>query len=81
MGEKRLLIVGVNTEVVSHGTHGFLVNDEQGWLEALRQLATSSDMRIAMGKAGRTRAVEYYSVQVQISTVARVLREDAAGRL
>lgn len=66
--------VGVNTEIVSHGTNGFLASDEQGWLEALRELAASRNRRIAMGTAGRTRVVEHYSVQAQAPTVARVLR-------
>lgn len=67
--------VGVNTEIVSHGTNGFLANDEQGWFNALRELAASRDMRTAMGVAGRARVVEYYSVQAQAPVVAGVLRE------
>lgn len=67
--------VGVNTEIVSHGTNGFLANDEQNWLDALRNLAASRDMRIAMGAAGRTRVVEHYSVLAQARVVAGVLRD------
>lgn len=83
MGEKRLVTfpVGANSEIVAHGSNGFLASDNQSWFEALRKLATSRDMRTAMGKAERTRVVEYYSVQAQVLTVARVLREAAAGRL
>jgi glycosyltransferase involved in cell wall biosynthesis len=69
--------VGVNTEIVSPGTNGFLAKDEAGWFDALRELATSRDARIAMGAAGRTRVVDYFSVQAQVSTVARVLRAAA----
>lgn len=72
--------VGVNAEIVSHGINGFLAGDEQGWFEALRDLAASPDMRIAMGAAGRARVVEQYSVQAQTPIVARVLRDAAAGR-
>jgi len=71
--------VGVNTEIVSHGTNGFLASDERGWFDALSELAASRDMRIAMGTAGRARVVEHYSVQAQAPTVARVLRAAAAG--
>jgi glycosyltransferase involved in cell wall biosynthesis len=67
--------VGVNTEIVSHGTNGLLANDEQGWFHALRELAASRDMRTAMGVAGRARVVEHYSVQAQAPVVAGVLRE------
>jgi glycosyltransferase involved in cell wall biosynthesis len=71
--------VGVNTEIVSPGTNGFLAGDEQGWFDALKALAASRDMRIAMGTAGRARVVEHYSVQAQAPVVARVLRA-AVGR-
>ena len=71
--------VGVNTEIISPGTNGFLASDEQGWFDTLRELAVSRDMRIAMGTAGRARVVEHYSVQAQAPTVARVLRAAAAG--
>ena len=72
--------VGVNKEIVSHGINGFLASDVQGWHEALRELAASRAMRIAMGVVGRARVVEKYSVQAQAPTVARVLRKAAAGR-
>ena len=72
--------VGVNTEIVLHGSNGFLAGDEQGWFDALKELAASCDMRIAMGAAGRTRVVQHYSVQAQSSTVARALRAAVAGR-
>jgi hypothetical protein len=82
MGEKRLVTfpVGVNTEIVSHGINGFLAGDDQGWFDALRELSASRDMRRDMGKAGRARVVEHCSVQAQAPTVARVLREAAAGQ-
>lgn len=72
--------VGVNAEIVSHGLNGFLASDEEGWFEALRDLAASRDRRIAMGAAGRARVIEQYSVQSQAPTVARVLCA-AVGRV
>jgi glycosyltransferase involved in cell wall biosynthesis len=72
--------VGVNAEIVAHGINGFLAHDEQGWIEALRELAISRDRRIAMGIAGRARVVEHYSVQAQAAKVAQVLRLAAARR-
>lgn len=72
--------VGVNSEIISHGINGYLANDDQSWFQTLRELATSRDIRIAMGAAGRTRVVEQYSVQAQAPTVARVLRAVATER-
>lgn len=82
MGEQRLVTfpVGVNTEIVAHESNSFLASDDQDSFEAVRQLATSRDLRTVMGTAGRTRIVEYYGVRAQASTVARVLRETLAGR-
>ncbi len=71
--------VGVNTEIVTHGTNGFLAKDEQGWLDALRGLAAARELRAAMGAAGRTRVVEHYSVQAQVSNIAKVLRAAVGG--
>jgi glycosyltransferase involved in cell wall biosynthesis len=72
--------VGVNAEIVSHGTNGFLATSEQDWFKALHQLAASHDRRCSMGMAGRARVIQYYSVQAQVKIVAKVLRNAAAGR-
>lgn len=71
--------VGVNVEIVENGINGFLADDEDSWFRALRQLAISAEMRIAMGRAGRARIIENYSVQAQAPIIARVLRAAAAA--
>jgi glycosyltransferase involved in cell wall biosynthesis len=47
--------------IVRHGKEGFVVDpyDLDGWVAALRQLATDTEMRRAIGDAGRIRAAEF----------------------
>jgi glycosyltransferase involved in cell wall biosynthesis len=45
--------VGATREAVSHSDNGFLVSDEEGWLDALTRLIDSPDLRRRMGRAGR----------------------------
>jgi len=56
--------VGVNTEIVSN-TNGLLATTEQEWEFAIRKLIASRTERVTMGKAGRRRAVESYSLHSQ----------------
>ena len=54
--------VGANMEVIEDGVDGFLPGDDEGWLEALRKLASSPSLRARMGSAGRLKLEEKYSV-------------------
>lgn len=54
---------GVNKEIVEHGVNGFLAAGEQEWLTVIQQLANDNALRNSMGKAGRKRCVDNFSLQ------------------
>ena len=56
--------VGVNAEIVAPGSNGFLASTPDEWVTALRNLAVDRDLRLAMGRAGRGKVEEKYSLQV-----------------
>ncbi len=66
--------VGVNQEIVVPGKTGFLARSQAEWLDALRRLAASAEVRRQMGRAGRTRAEEGYSLAVAAPRLLRLLR-------
>lgn len=69
--------VGVNTEIVQSGINGLLAGSEQEWREALVALISDAKLRTSMGTAGRKRAVDTYSIQVQGRRVAGLLLDVA----
>ncbi len=54
--------VGVNTEIVDDGTNGFICTNDNDWYEALEKLIADPALRENMGKAGRKKVEERYSV-------------------
>lgn len=55
--------VGANVEIVEDGESGYLANSSDDWITALRTLLESSELRHAMGRAGRLRVEEKYCLQ------------------
>jgi glycosyltransferase involved in cell wall biosynthesis len=54
-------------------THFAAVTDDD-WLDALRRLVTDADLRNRMSAAGRSFAVENYSLEVQADALASLIR-------
>ncbi len=54
--------VGVNSTIVQNGINGFLVETEEEWYEVLEKLILERSLRIQIGKAGKRRIEEAYSV-------------------
>lgn len=54
--------IGVNATIVEAGVSGFLATEAKEWREALVKLIEHSDLRAAMGQAGRARAVADFSL-------------------
>ncbi len=67
--------VGANREIVTHGVDGFLCRTEKEWEEALTRLVESLVLREEVGRAGRKRVEEAYSVQVNRERYREVLGE------
>jgi glycosyltransferase involved in cell wall biosynthesis len=72
--------VGVNVEIVDDGENGLLATSPDEWRAALEQLIASPDRRRAMGKLGRTRAVEDYSLAAHAPRLVTIMQHAAAGR-
>jgi glycosyltransferase involved in cell wall biosynthesis len=54
--------VGVNSTIVQNGISGFLVETEEEWYEVLEKLILDRSLSIQIGKAGKRRIDEAYSV-------------------
>lgn len=54
--------VGVNKDIVEDGVHGFLCASETDWFAALERLILNPEERIYMGRQGRQKVAELYSV-------------------
>jgi glycosyltransferase involved in cell wall biosynthesis len=55
--------VGCNHRVVRHGLTGYLVREEEEWLNALRRLIANPNLRRRLGEAGRHLVDSTYSVR------------------
>lgn len=53
--------VGVNTEIIEHGSTGYLCDKPASWLAHLRKLILDADLRRQFGDAGRRKVIENYS--------------------
>jgi glycosyltransferase involved in cell wall biosynthesis len=67
--------VGVNCEIVSHGSSGFLASTTEEWHQALTTLITDADLRCRMGAAARQRVVEQYCLQISAPKLASWFRQ------
>lgn len=54
--------VGVNSTIVQNGINGFLVESQEEWYEILEKLILEKELRIQIGKAGKSRIDQTYSV-------------------
>ena len=55
--------VGVNPEIVEHGSTGFIANTEEEWLLYLERLISNPDLRSGMGIKTRLAVSERFSVE------------------
>lgn len=51
---------------------------EEEWQEFLEQLVLDKDLRVRMGKEGRQRVEQYFSIQVNAPKLAAILSEVAS---
>jgi len=71
--------IGVQAHLVRHGKTGFLVETPEQWTEAIGRLAHDPELRRLMGRAGRQRVEQDFSVAVGARRWLDVLQE-AQGR-
>lgn len=71
--------VGVNRQITENGCTGILAVTERDWLEALHCLLTSPDLRKEMGRAGRQRCVQCYSLTTWLPRIIAIFNRAANG--
>jgi len=64
---------GVNGEIVKHGVTGFLAESPEEWQRAIAKIAQDPNLRQVMGRAGRKRVTDCYSISVTYQKMARAL--------
>jgi glycosyltransferase involved in cell wall biosynthesis len=66
--------VGVNRDIVDHGSNGFLASGPEEWAKAVTVLAENAELRLTMGAAGRKKVERAYSLAAQGPRLAEMLR-------
>lgn len=72
--------VGVNSTIVTDGENGFLADSKDDWLEKIKLLLHSPDLRRKLGHAGRETVEREYSATAVVPTVLEIFRNAAATR-
>lgn len=65
--------VGVNSEIIRDGENGLIASSEDEWVEKLRLLLRSPDLRERLGRVGRATVEARYSAEVQAPRVFQIL--------
>ena len=67
--------IGVNKQIIENGKNGFLAQEPDEWVGALRQLLNDESLRRFMGENGRKLVEEEYSLQVQSKKFEKIIYE------
>jgi glycosyltransferase involved in cell wall biosynthesis len=66
--------VGVNEEIVDHGINGFHCNTSNDWKERIIELIENPALRVKMGKEGRKKVIDKYSVESNTENFLSILK-------
>ena len=66
--------VGVNSQIIRDGQNGLLAATDREWIEKLRSLLNSAELRSRLGAAGRSTVEKGYSAKSQVPRVLGILR-------
>ncbi len=69
-----LSAVGVNTQIVTNEKDGMICSGEEEWFNMLDQLISNEPLRQSIGKNGRKRIIEAYSVQANLEKYQNLFR-------
>lgn len=72
--------VGVNSTIITDGENGFLADEPEEWIDKLKQLIHSSELRQKVGSAGRATVEKEYSAKVVAPKVAAIFQTAANTR-
>jgi len=67
--------VGMNSEIVEQGVNGYLANNFNEWVLALRKLCVDKKMAKEMGMRGRLRVEQKYCLQVTTPRMAQIFHD------
>lgn len=68
--------IGVNSKIIENGVNGFLCKTVEDWINALTTLITNKELRSQMGKIGRQKIIDYYSLQSQLPVFLNLFQSD-----
>jgi glycosyltransferase involved in cell wall biosynthesis len=71
--------VGVNSTIIKEGQNGYLADGKAEWIEKIKALIHSSELRRELGRAGRKTVEKEYSAKVIAPQVFEIFR-NSAGR-
>jgi glycosyltransferase involved in cell wall biosynthesis len=60
--------VGINTEIVQDGVQGFHCSTDDQWVSRLEELIADKDLRLRMGRSGREKVINDYSIDSNSTT-------------
>ena len=67
--------VGVNSCIVEQGKTGYLASNTEEWLQALVRLSQNASLGSDMGKVGRMKVEQEYSLQVTAPRLLEILTD------
>ncbi|KLU62673.1 D-inositol-3-phosphate glycosyltransferase [Peptococcaceae bacterium CEB3] len=67
--------VGVNSEIVEHGVNGYLATNKEEWYRYLSRLLADSELRSRMGRAGRAKVDQSYSLHVMAPKITELVKQ------
>jgi len=67
--------VGVNSEIICHGSNGFLASDTAQWVECLSQLVENADLRKRLGDAAYCTVDERFSKKAWAMTYVDLFKK------
>jgi len=73
--------VGVNSTIIKDGENGYLADGAEEWIEKLKLLIHSSELRRKIGRAGRETVEQEYSAKVVAPKVLEIFRAAAKKRV
>jgi len=72
--------VGVNKDIVENGVNGYLVRNEDEWVEALKTLYNYPDLALSIGEQNRAKVEENYCIQVTAPRLDYCLKSVVSNR-
>jgi len=67
--------IGANFRVIENGVSGYLVNNEEEWLEKIRLLSEDEVIRAQIGRSASRRVLELFSIKANAAKYLDVLKK------